>query len=90
MNKCPCMDGWMLCKYHLPDIGEPVDAFRKGIQNPDRVVLAQRRHKYGTKDEWEWFETTGGTYTYWGIDCDKGSEIVAWKYRPSLPTCLEL
>jgi hypothetical protein len=61
---------WIPVSERLPEFCIPVLLFRVGDQNQDGVKLAQRQHKWGTADEWEWLETGGGPYTYWGKAVD--------------------
>lgn len=70
---------WVKVEERLPEMNRPVLAYRHGGQNAPMVVFAQREHKYGTVDEWEWHETMGGLYDYWGVSADSKSSITHWR-----------
>lgn len=72
----------VLCK--LPELNETVLIFRCQGQNKDHISLAYRQHKSKTQDEWEWLETTGYPYDYFGIAVD-GSRVIYWAHLPEFP-----
>lgn len=60
--------------------------FRKGNRNADCVAMAMLIHRYGHPiDVYEWTETIGGYYRYWGLNCDEGSEVTHWQPLPDPP-----
>ena len=75
---------WIDAKEALPDYYQPVLIWRCGGQNQDHIAFAQRLHKSGTRDEWEWNETRGGLSNYWGTACD-GSTVSHWMPLPESP-----
>ena len=75
---------WVRIEDALPPMDKIVLIHRfGGKNNHDDVRIGYRHHKYGTRDEWEWSETGGGS-TYWGLSCD-GSHITAWADMPVSP-----
>jgi len=77
---------WVRCDAKLPPLNEPVLIHRVGgVNNHDDVYWGYRRHKYGTRDDWEWVETSED---YWGVSCD-GSAVVQWADKPATPVWIE-
>ena len=72
---------WIPAEIKLPDLLENVLIYRQGGKNKDHVAFGFRRHKSQTRADWEWFETSGFPYEYFGIAVD-GSKVTHWAHLP--------